>query len=172
MILKPLNDIEKPYFRDKIGALLAECDSEFIPPLSSRSSTTQSNLSQNEGGDGISAYLDALMEQEIICALDNDSLLAFVSYRKDYVCPEIDESLTPNIYLSTLIVAPDARGGGITRKIYSYLFEKYSDRRVFTRTWSPNFVHIKILEGFGFSEHHRIKDHRGEGIDTVYFRLR
>ena len=172
MILKPLNNSEKPYFRDKIGALLAKCDSEFVPPLSSRSSTTQSNLSQSEVGDGISSYLNALMEQEIICAIDEDSLLAFVSYRTNYTCPEIGEDLTPNVYISTLIVAPDARGCGITRKIYSYLFEKYSDRPVFTRTWSTNLAHIKILEGFGFSEHHRIKDHRGEGIDTVYFRLR
>ena len=172
MTLQHLNDTEKQKYLDGIRNLLVLCDREFVPPISSRISTTQSDLSQIKVGNGISAYLDALMEQEIICALDNDSLLAFVSYRKDYTCPEIDGSLTPNVYLSTLIVAPDARGGGITRKIYSYLFEKYSDRPIFTRTWSTNFVHIKILEGFGFSEHHRIKDHRGEGIDTVYFRLR
>ena len=54
---------------------------------------------------------------------------------------------------------------------YSYLFEKYSDRPIFTRTWSTNLAHIKILEKFGFSEHLRIKNHRGENIDTVYFAL-
>ena len=32
----------------------------------------------------------------------------------------------------------------------TYLFEKYSDRPIFTRTWSTNLAHIKILEKFGF----------------------
>lgn len=171
MTLQHLNDTEKQKYRDGIRNLLVICDREFVPPISSRTSTTQSNLSGKEAGDGISAYLDALMEQEIVCALDDDSLLGFVSYRKDYTCPEIDKSLTPNVYLSTLIVSPDARGRGITRQIYSYLFEKYSDRPIFTRTWSTNLAHIKILEKFGFSEHLRIKNHRGENIDTVYFAL-
>lgn len=172
MILKHLNNTEKQKYRDRIRALLVLCDREFVPPISSRTSTTQSNLSQKEAGNGISAYLAALMEQEIACALDGDTLLGFVSYRLNHTCDEIGAGTHPNLYISTLIVSPEARGQGLTKTIYSYLFEKYASRRIFTRTWSTNLAHIKILEKFGFSEHCRIKNHRGENIDTVYFALK
>ena len=172
MTLKHLNNDEKQKYRDRIRALLVLCDREFVPPISTRTSTTQSDLPHKEAGDGISAYLAALMEQEIVCAFDGDTLLGFVSYRLDHTCDEIGADTHPNLYVSTLIVSPESRGQGLTKIIYANLFEKYASRHIFTRTWSTNFVHIKILEGFGFSEHHRIKDHRGEGIDTVYFRLR
>lgn len=171
MTLQHLNDTEKQKYRDGIRNLLVLCDREFVPPISSRTSTTQSDLSQNDTGDGISAYLAALMEQEIVCALDGDTLLGFVSYRLDHTCDEIGADTHPNLYVSTLIVSPESRGQGLTKIIYANLFEKYASRRIFTRTWSTNLAHIKILEKFGFSEHLRIKNHRGENIDTVYFAL-
>jgi len=38
-----------------------------------------------------------------------------------------------------------------------------------TRTWSLNSAHIHILEKLGFALVKRLVDHRGPGIDTVYY---
>lgn len=176
MTLTVLNRAEKETIREELRKLLILCDSEFVPPLSNRSSTTQKDLSssnaQSSDSAGIDAYLQGLMEQELLCAIDEGKLAGFVSYRYDYACPEICEDTLPNIYVSTLIVSPDHRRKGLTTRMYSYLFDKFSDRRVFTRTWSENLAHIAILAKFGFVEHFRKKNDRGEGIDTVYYSLR
>ena len=79
----------------------------------------------------------------------------------------------PNIYLSTLVLSAESRGKGITKKLYAHLFnELYPEKNIFTRTWSTNAPHIKILDYFGFDEMVRIKNDRGNGIDTVYFENR
>ena len=42
-------------------------------------------------------------------------------------------------------------------------------RPLLTRTWSGNLQHIRILESLGFKLLKTIKNHRGKGIDTLYF---
>lgn len=76
----------------------------------------------------------------------------------------------PNVYISTLIVHPDMRRRGIANKLYARMLKKHSTRYIFTRTWSTNMGHIRILSTLKFYEHLRLEDDRGEGIDTVYFR--
>ena len=76
----------------------------------------------------------------------------------------------PNIYISTLLVTPCGRGQGLTRKMYEFLFNEYKNANVFTRTWSTNEAHIKILLGFGFETIKVLENDRGNGIDTVYFK--
>ena len=49
------------------------------------------------------------------------------------------------------------------------LFKEYEHMNIFTRTWSTNAVHIRILSKFEFETLHVLKDHRGAGIDTIYF---
>lgn len=163
----------KEKYEDDIFRMLSEGDKEFVPPLSCRTSTTQKNLSSDcaaQSTDGIKAYFDGMMEQLILGCLEDERLLGFMSFRENYTCDCIDESTFPNIYISTLIVSPEARGKGLTKKMYSYLFGTvYSDRNIFTRTWSTNGAHIAILEKFGFKNTVRIENDRGQGIDTVYF---
>ena len=54
--------------------------------------------------------------------------------------------------------------------MYNHLFfELYGGSNVFTRTWSTNYAHTKILDFFGFEEMARLVGDRGNGIDTVYF---
>jgi ribosomal protein S18 acetylase RimI-like enzyme len=172
MIFKELTEIEKAKLHTAFEELLRLCDKEFVPPLSSRASTTQSELRPAQEHRGIEAYCAAMLEQEVLCALDGDKLLGFVSYRKDHTCDEISDDQFPNIYISTLIVSPCARGQGLTKQMYEIIFKKHSDRKIFTRTWSKNHAHIAILKKFGFREHIRKKNDRGDGIDTVYFTLR
>ena len=151
--------------------MLEAADNEFLPPLSSRRSSTQQELSGGEkNSDGIRQYFEQLKGQRFAAAFEDGALIAFVSYKENYTCPEIPQEELPNIYISTLVASPKARGKGVTKALYSRLFSEYESSNVFTRTWSTNFAHIKILQGFDFETVTVLKDHRGEGIDTVYFK--
>lgn len=167
-----LSPEQKSLYREELLGMMRFSDNDFVPPLSARSSTTQKDLSGSQAVEnGIELYYSQMEQQQILCVFEEETLLGFVSYRENYTSEQIGKDTFPNIYLSTLIVKPEARGKGLTRKMYEYLFwERYCDRNIFTRTWSTNFAHIKILDGFGFDLIQRIKNDRGEGIDTVYFR--
>ena len=167
-----LDDTQKAIYQEEILGMMRFSDKDFIPPLSARSSTTQKDLSGSQSVEnGIELYFSQMEQQQILCVFEEDTLLGFVSYRENHTSDLITEATFPNIYLSTLIVKPESRGMGLTRKMYEYLFwDRYRDCHIFTRTWSTNFAHIKILNGFGFDLIHRIENDRGEGIDTVYFR--
>lgn len=170
MDIKILNSSECEKYYDEMLKMLTLGDDEFVPPLSSRSSTTQSDLSSGEkSDDGIIKYFEEMKKQHIMAATEGDNLLAFVSYRENYTNSEIKENDVPNIYVSTLIVKPEARGRKLTQTMYEKLFKIYEKVSIFTRTWSTNIPHIKILGKFDFETLCTLKNDRGEGIDTVYF---
>ncbi|MBE7040539.1 MAG: GNAT family N-acetyltransferase [Ruminococcaceae bacterium] len=167
-----LTEEQKQEFFQDILHMMQLSDKDFVPPLSERSSTTQSSLAgQGEKGEGsVLNYLSEMIHQPILAAVEDGKILEFISFKENYVTDGIDEKDLPNIYLSTLILHPDGRGRGLTKQLYGHLFnELYADRNIFTRTWSTNVPHIKILSFFGFEELKRLKDHRGAGIDTVYY---
>ena len=154
--------------------MMQASDKEFVPPLSARASTTQKELSTLTATGDVSAYFSEMLSQKILAVFEKERLVCYVSYKTDYTNGAISEKCLPNIYLSTLVSDPSVRGKGITVKLYDHLFNTlYSDKSVYTRTWSTNAVHIHILlQKFGFHEITRIKDDRGAGIDTVYFELK
>ena len=165
-----LNDAQKCQYREELLEILSINDKNFIPPLSQRSSTTQSNLRGEENKADILPYFNKMMEQNILAMFYEGKLFGFVSYIDNYVSDAVGADTHPNIYLSTLALRPESRGMGATKKAYAHLFlERYPERNVYTRTWSTNGPHIHILDGFGFCELKRIPNDRGEGIDTVYF---
>ena len=162
---------EKVKYKNDIIEMLKQSDKDFIPPLSARSSTTQSDLtSTTSTKQGLLNYYKEMNEQQILGAFDGQELVGFVSFKVDYVSKEIEESTIPNIYLSTLVLTPEARGKSLTYHMYDHLFNVlYPTSNIHTRTWSTNAPHIKILSKFDFVEFIRKKNDRGEGIDTVYF---
>lgn len=166
MEFKFLSEAEKEYYREQIIVLLLESDGDFLPPLSSRGSTRDNSFSSDKlSSDGVVSYYNSMNSQQILVAMADDAVLGFVSFYENYEGGE-----EPNIYVSTLVVAKSARGCGLTSKMYAYLFDEvYAECHIYTRTWSTNAAHTKILSRFGFSELKRIKDDRGEGIDTVYY---
>ena len=168
MELKILTLRQQEFFGPQILEMLTFSDGEFVPPLSARSSTTQQNLSGSEScPDGIRQYYTQLQTQKVMAAVEGDRLLAFVSYIENYISGPITQADTPNIYLSTLVMRPEARGKGLTKQMYAQLFDTYKPASVFTRTWSTNSAHIRILQHFEFETLAVLKDHRGPGIDTV-----
>lgn len=162
----------KKIWQEQMFALCRSSDREFVPPLSQRSSTTQKSLA---GGDenGIESYCTEVLRQPVLACIEDNKLLGFVSFKENYIPEHCPNATLPNIYVSTLILSPESRGRGLTKKIYTHLFFAcFPERSIYTRTWSSNIAHIKILDFFGFSEILRIANHRGEGIDTVYFELK
>jgi len=172
MELRLLGTQEKDSCKDALFEMLTAADEEFIPPLSARRSTTQADFaSADDSADGILPYFQQMCAQQILAALEEDALLGFVSFRENYVCDVIGAEELPNIYISTLIVKPEARGKRLTDQMYGYLFyQLYPDRAIFTRTWSTNLAHIAILHRFGFAQFFRKENDRGPGVDTVYFK--
>ena len=171
MEFKILAKSDQDKYDNEILDLLEKCDTEFVPPLSARNSTTQSDLSGNiKSGDGVFSYFKEMKKQRILVATENDRLIGFVSFKEAFVNEIIGEEYLPDIYISTLLVASDERGKGLTSKMYEYLFKEYENANIFTRTWSTNEAHIKILSRFGFKTMHVLKNDRGNGIDTVYLK--
>lgn len=165
-----LNEEQKEKFADAILGMLKASDSEFVPPLSRRASTTQKSLSgAKTAGDGVSGYFSSLIKQKILASVEGETLLGFMSFIENFENDVVKK--LPNVYVSTIIVSPAARGKSLTKKMYKALAEEFPERSIFTRTWSENAAHIRILDALGFSEYHRIKNDRGENIDTVYFEM-
>ena len=170
MDISVLKQKEQHKISDKAYELLAAADNEFVPPLSSRKSSTQRDFSKAVQGDSIKEYFEQLKSQRFASVFEEGELIAFVSFKENYTCSEISENELPNIYLSTLVVSPKARGKGVTTALYQKLFTEYEKVNIFTRTWSTNFAHIKILGKYGFEVIKVLKDDRGVGIDTIYFK--
>ena len=153
----------------EILELLTLADREFIPPLSSRNDTLQTDFSSSENdASGIpQAYFEKILTQKFILATKKGKTLGFMSFVPDRHIPEI--SLPESHYISTVIVHPDFRRKGITKRFYTELMQKFSSKNISTRTWSTNNAHLSLLKKIGFFEALCIKDDRGDGIDTVYY---
>lgn len=166
MEIKILGEGEKEYYGNDILNLLVESDNEFVPPLSKRGTPKDKSFSlDRDTSDGILSYYKSMCREQILAAISDGKVIGFVSFWENF-----EDGETPNIYVSTLVVAQKQRGKGLALKMYGNLFDVlYSDRAVYTRTWSTNAAHTGILSRLGFSEFKRIKDHRGIGIDTVYY---
>ena len=160
-----LSERQKKY----IWNLVKEADNEFVPPLSARGGTTQKNLS-GERSEGVpQEYFDVLTTQSFILCIKEFRVVGFMSYIPDY---KLEASDTVNMtcdYISTIIVDPKFRNRGFTTGMYHKLFATRPGKLYATRTWSLNHTHISLLDKLGFTLILRLKDDRGEGVDTVYY---
>lgn len=156
-------------FETDIFKLLVLCDREFIPPLSVRKDTIQKELRMDGADEKPYSYFEKIKNQPAVLTLENNHVIAFISFIRDYIFNETSEELLPNIYISTLLVHPENRHKGIAGRLYNELLKSCKGCHVFTRTWSTNLSQIKLLLTHNFHEHVRIYQDRGADIDTVYF---
>lgn len=170
MRIKYLKKITNKRYLDDIMELLILSDQEFVPPLSSRQSTTQSQLNgETEKTEIPSAYFDNITKQSAFVMLEDGKVIGFMSFKRNHVSPEIPPAMSPNIYITTVIVHPDHRRKGITNQFYKAVLRRFGNHHIFTRTWSTNINHTRILSSHKFYEYTRLTDDRGPGIDTVYY---
>lgn len=171
MKTKLYKKVKNQGYLQEIRQLLIISDHEFIPPLSSRNSTTQSDLLPREEKKRLpEEYFQTIAKQSAVLAICDGKVVGFISFRTDYICEHINRQYLPNVYVTTIIVHPDFRHRGIAGIMYNKLIRHFSKHYLFTRTWSTNLSHIRILHAYNFHEHCYLDNDRGEGIDTVYYR--
>ena len=151
-----------------IWKILRETDKEFIPPLSARHDTLQRSFAGLRKMPSPRNYFASILKQEFIGVRVHGRVVGILSY-----IPEYNVTINGNehkcVYVSTVAVKQRYRGKGLTYKLYENLLKRCRGKEVLTRTWSTNYAHLHVLEKLGFECVDRIKDDRGEGLDTVYF---
>ena len=152
-----------------VRRLLESCDNEFVPSLSARTSTRQTDLRCLEGtGTRPGEYFSELSHQPFVLALSDGHVIAFLSFIEDHPVMRGEERLVTT-YVTTICVAPEWRHRGIATDLYRHLERHASSRYLSVRTWSTNAAQVTLLQSLGYRELSRIRDDRGEGINTVYY---
>ena len=76
---------DKKIYRREIIDMLRESDQDFVPPLSVRASTLDTDFKvKNPVTDGILSYYEKMNEQEIFSAFSDGELLGIVSFREKF----------------------------------------------------------------------------------------
>ena len=166
---------EKP-----IRSLTRSSDEDFVPPLHTRNHTLQTeklDIQKAKEKEGIEQYADAMLEEEfLICKkVQGKQVVGFLAFIPCFEHHYLAD-YSPANYITTIIVDPTHRRKGLTRKMYQVMLnglpQKLTMPYLATRTWTgkkANTAHINLLEKLYFKPVTVIEDHRGPGIDTVYF---
>lgn len=166
----------EPGASQKIWELLVDVDDEFVPALSSREGPTDTDLHDVEIDPAArpTSYFKELLNQRSFVAEHAGDVVGFLSYREDYLVPEIGEQ--SSTYVSTIAVHPAHRRVGLARKLYMALDAHLGDPerwryRTTIRTWSTNLGHNKLVRSLGYEEVGRVVNGRGKGVDTIIYAL-
>ena len=135
-------------------------DHEFVPPLSLRPSGIYERVS------GTFAKVDSNF---LICE-SNGRLVGAVGYRKNW---NGIEEVMGEAYISFIAVHPVYRGQNIAKLLDRALAQKLGPDKVThvnVTTWSTNPGAYRMYQRLGYVVSKTLKDHRGAGVDTIYFR--
>ncbi len=148
--------------------LVEEVSDEFVPPLTTRNSTTQAALKDPSGSES-SSYFDEMLTQHSLLLIECDQLQGFLSFRASH-CDARLPQIGTCIYVSTISIRPAARGRGLARLLYQKLIElpEILPAWILLRTWSTNTHHLQLLDTLGFKFLLTVPDDRDTGVDTVY----
>ena len=167
--------LDKTPYEQAVWEILCECDQEFLPSLSSRESSSQKILGGLEAPKTLLPYryFEVMKTQNYIITLDEScDVTGFMTFIHKYACEELADIGISN-YITTICVKKSHRNQGLLKQMYGYIEKdlpnSYKLPYVSTRTWSTNTHHLAALHSLGFTEAYKLKNHRGEGIDTIYF---
>lgn len=169
--IKLLDSKGKEKYRDQIVSMLNCYSNEFVPPLTKRDSTVQKDFSVSDEGETVERYAESLLSQEVLVATikgyREDIVVGLASFIRNF---DISRSLG-GLYVTTILMDKAYRGMGVARRFYDKIFTEADRAGSFTlvRTWTGNEAHMGLLKKIGFSEVRRLKNDRGEGIDTIVF---
>ena len=158
--IKPKDLIKSKDFLNNIFDILVECDTEFVPILSSRTTTKQTNFNSIEIYDTNTKpteYFINITKQHNILAIQNDKVIAFMSFIYNYDKNEFFNKKNINDinnYITSICVKKDFRHQGIAGKLYDYIENSLpndiSSQYISTRTWSTNIANLNILKKRNF----------------------
>ena len=154
----------------ELADMFTEVAGDFVPPLTSREGTTQSDLRERDPAAAApDGYLTQLLQQDLILCRRGDQTAGFLSFRGDHRDPRFAD-LCPCLYVSTIAVRHHLRRHGIARALYRELFDLPEPMPpwIVLRTWSTNTGHLQLLSRLGFTTILNLKDDRAAGVDTVY----
>lgn len=140
---------------ERLKEFMEIVDCEFVPPLSQRPGGIPGRIS------GCLAAVDS----NYLIAESDDEIVGAIGFLVNWKGSEA--------YISFMAVHPAHRGGKIARKLDSalvqLLFGKGSSH-VNVTTWSTNPDACLMYRKLGYQVSQMVKDHRGPGVDTIYFR--
>lgn len=158
--------------RRAVYEILVECDEDFVPPLSFRAGTRQTDWTHKGATqEGVRDYFETVMQQHVLLWKRGEEILGFMSFRPHEITPHLEE-FGRVCYLSTLCVRHACRGQGLSPKIYRVAQEwawEHGGEITVLRTWSTNAAQMHLMEKLGYVEKARLVNDRGEGVDTVYY---
>jgi len=158
-----------------IWDILCECNWDFVPPLSSRKGTHDVEFDSSNSAQEPTAYFEVMKEQPLLIAREAGVICAFLSYRHSETY-EFIKDWCPCNFVTTICVKHDYTGRGNGAALYDWILNDLPDDQkcssVVARTWSTNRKKERLLRRAGFEEIGVSKNHRGAGIDTIYFAKR
>ncbi len=117
--IEKLSEIEKQQIFD----LLVECDKDFLPPLSSRMSSTDSSFVELQHPLPIQ-YFESIIQQDFIIAKTENKIVGFLSYIHQYSNPSLPQTASSN-YVTTTCISPKFRGKGISKQLNAWQSEVF-----------------------------------------------
>ena len=162
--------ITSPGTPPALWILLTLCDSEFVPPLSARVSTTQHALGPAEGDAIPEEYYDNIAQQHTLVAYESRQSRGLSLPTSWTMCARRSRPVpAQRLHHHPIIVHPDWRRHGITNALTPSLIGMPRWRRqLFTRPGAPTSP-TRIQASLGFHEHIGLKTTGEGGIDTVYY---
>ena len=84
------SDTTSSGYSRQVRELLKLADREFVPPLSTRGSSTQADLSAAQALEaGVDAYFETMQTQPVVLEIENGKCLGFMAFKENYTCSEI-----------------------------------------------------------------------------------
>ena len=149
-------------------ALTRRCDGDFVPPLSWRHRLGQELRDLGpQAGANVEKYVDSLLElAHLVVLVQDERLVGHCAYYWPWMWRG-----TEHVYVSTAVVAPSHRDRGLSTRMGRRVVARALRRRVplLAKTWSTNQASMGALARWGRVDK-IVRDERGAGIDTVYWR--
>ncbi|WP_315560730.1 GNAT family N-acetyltransferase [Actinomyces gerencseriae] len=150
-------------------ALTRRCDGDFVPLCPGATGSVRSSAtSALRPGRTSRSYVDSLLElAHLIVLVQDERLVGYCAYYWPWMWRG-----TEHVYVSTAVVAPSHRGRGLSTRTGRRVVARALRRRVplLAKTWSTNQASMGALARWGRVDK-IVRDERGAGIDTVYWRL-
>jgi ribosomal protein S18 acetylase RimI-like enzyme len=164
--------VDLPSRGQQLWVMLNTVDHEFVPPLSARTEDAL-QMDGRPAPGGPVAVFDLVMSEYVLFAHVEGEIAGFLSFRpheRSVMLP----LHSPCTYVTCLATLPHYRCDELTTALNEAVERlplAHTSPWITRRTWSTDDRNIELLLERGYEEVLRLPNHRGQGIDTVYFSL-